>query len=121
MAKYPPEKRPPPTPKKPNLWDRPEPVSIGDDKPERVYEAVGFALTTWEQLEHQMGTIFVALTAGTSDEATRAYGAITATKTRLELVNAAAEAFFLVRKNDDCAAIEKNLSALVFQPGPASH
>jgi hypothetical protein len=96
--------------KTPKKWAAPAAPERGDDDERGIYAAVGAALTKWEQLEHELGQIFVALIGyGRSVEAQRAYGAIMANSGRLDMINAALESFFLTRQSDDHKVIRANL------------
>lgn len=117
MAKYPKELRPPPTPKMTRAWDQPKTPSVGDKDPRDTYAAVGSALTEWEQLEHLVGEIFVALVGTTSSEARLAYSAVLSNGTRLKMIGGAAEAFFATRKSDELDSLSKRLKDLITTVG----
>lgn len=71
---------------------------MGDRNPEGIYRAVGYALTKWEGVEIEMGTLFSVLTGGTEPwhyvPAVRAYGSVVSSVARAEMMKQAAEAFF---------------------------
>ncbi len=104
---------PPKTPKQPKAWDRPESPAKGDRREAKIHTAVGSALSSWEELEYQLGEIFVALVVGRSNEALRAYGAVLANSTRQDMIHAAAGAFFLVRDNENSTRIQADLKSLM--------
>src|SRR5712671_3111262 len=76
---------------------------IGDPKPDLLFLAVGQALTKWEIVEAQLGLLFAILT-GAKDvhyqPSVRAFGVVTSTATRADMITHAAEAFF-----ENCLAV----------------
>jgi hypothetical protein len=117
VAKYPKELRPPPTPKLTRAWDQPKTPAVGDKDPRDTYAAVGSALTEWEQLEHHIGEIFVALVGTNSNEARRAYSAVLTNGMRLKMVGGAGEAFFATRMGDELDNLSKRLKDLITTVG----
>jgi hypothetical protein len=105
MAKYPKELRPPPTPKRKHPWDVPPFPDKGDPKPDMTYAAVGRALSQWEKFEGELSELFAVFAGGvpTSLPAVRAYGSIQTFRGRADMIEAAAEGFFVVFPNDDLA------------------
>jgi len=100
--------------KTPKKWAAPRAPKKGDDDERDTYAAVGLALSKWEQLEHQLGEIFLALIGyGRNVEAHRAYASIMANSGRLDMINAAQEVFFLYRQSDEHQTIRKNLANLL--------
>ena len=88
---------PPPTPKQQNPWDqRPFPVH-GDTDIQTTYAAVGMALSAWEEYEQKLVGVYAAIIGWRADLITRvqrAYGSILTLRGRVEMIEAAAEAFF---------------------------
>jgi hypothetical protein len=96
---------PPPTPPQPKPWDMPPLPASGDLDDTDTYASVGQSLSQWEHLEAQLGLMFGFL-LGTIDDtspALRAYGAIAAFSTRLDMIRAASAAFFFARKEKPLA------------------
>ena len=87
---------------KKTYWDRPPQDSKGDGKIEAIYEAVGYALSHWEQADQELANLFLTLTDSTTTEPSarapnavrRAYGSITSNVGRRAAVEAAAEIYF---------------------------
>jgi hypothetical protein len=81
---------------KPNDWDRRPWPEQGDSDPKEIFAAVGEALSSWENLEGLIATLFAAFV--TTDEniapAKRAYVAARTFEGRKEMLKAASEAFF---------------------------
>ena len=44
------------------FWDRPSARSKGNSDPDEIAQAVGYALSNWEQVDQQMANIFIAMT-----------------------------------------------------------
>lgn len=113
MAKYKPEDRPPPTPKAPKPWDAP-PLRFesGDSSTAITYESVGRALSKWELFEGEMADLFAALVGAHPDSlpAVRAYGSVQSFRGRADMVESAAEAFFILYPNPE---VEKQLTAVM--------
>jgi len=84
-----------PRPKDP--WCRPDWPTKGDHRPQKIWLAVGFALSEWEQLEGILGSIFGILVEGPVDNpaASQAYGAVRTFEGRKAMLLAAARVFFL--------------------------
>jgi hypothetical protein len=115
MTKYTKEQRPPPTPPRSDRWKAPDPCEVGDKDEAVTFAAVGRALSKWEELEHAMAQSFISLVGyGRCVEAHRAYGSIMANKGRLDMIEAAQEAFFLIRKSEEHQAIQKKLVDLMY-------
>jgi hypothetical protein len=98
-------------------WDQPKSPTIGDKNSRDTYAAVGSALSEWEQLEHHLGEIFVALVGAQSNEARLAYGAVFSNATRLKMIAGAAEAFFATRKREDLNKLCQRLKDLIITVG----
>src|ERR1019366_922759 len=83
-----------------NPWDIPRsaPLRAGVRNEDELFLSVGRALSKWEGLEAEMGGIYAALTTGPGERyvapAIRAFGAVTNTNSRAEMIAQAAEAFF---------------------------
>jgi hypothetical protein len=83
-----------------NPWDAPPsaPLRPGVKNEDELFVAVGRALSQWEGLEAETGGIYAALTTGPSERylapANRAFGTVTNTGARAEMIAHAAEAFF---------------------------
>ena len=75
-------------------WQRPVSELKGDSDADKLYAAVGRALSDWETLEEAFAKIFQALLNSESPAAKRAYGAIVTARGRKEVLAAAAEAYF---------------------------
>jgi hypothetical protein len=71
---------------------------MGDRNPDAIYLAVGRALSKWEGVEVEMGTLFAVFTGGIEPwhyiPAARAYGSVISSNGRAEMMAQAAEAFF---------------------------
>jgi hypothetical protein len=82
--------------KKVNIWNRtPWPV-CGDSDQDKLYAAVGRALTEWERHEAALSTLFSVFVGDPmSAPARRAYGAVRTFEGRADMLRASAEAFFL--------------------------
>jgi hypothetical protein len=89
----------PDTSEMPNAWDRPysSKFKIGDPNPDPLFLAVGRALTKWEIVEAELGVLFAILTGARDvhyQPSVRAFGVVTGTVTRADMIAHAAEAFF---------------------------
>jgi hypothetical protein len=108
---------PPPTPTQPKPWDAPAPPSVGDADATLTYAAIGKAMTSWEKAEEVMAFLFSVLVGGGDDAlpAVRAYGAVKTSLARLDMVAAAAEAFFFQRPEPeaDNKKIEKEVDTAI--------
>ncbi len=101
---------PPPTPKTPKPWDVPPQPKIGDSDREITYAAVGRALSQWELFESNLLQLFVVFVGSGPTAlltAARAYGTIQTFRGRADMIEGAAEVFFLIYKNSD---LEKRIS-----------
>jgi hypothetical protein len=84
----------------PNPWDKPSsaPNRRGDADANALYRSVGRALSAWEGLEADLGSVCAALTLAPSQRyaapAIRAFGTVNNTGSRAEMITHAAEAFF---------------------------
>lgn len=96
----------------PNPWNRPPIPVIGDETPDEIYTAVGWALSGWEMLEMGLVGLFDTLIgiALDSHASHRAYGAVTIWNIRRDMLRAAAEAYFLEFPNKPLAsAVEEEI------------
>jgi hypothetical protein len=88
-----------------NPWDIRPRSADGSATADEVYRAIGMALTSWEYAENALADVF-ALFVGAREiipprePAVRAYGVIAGFKTRLDMVQAAAESYFQLTKKD---------------------
>lgn len=90
-----------PKAKEPRAWDRRPWPSRGTRSVDKVYGAVGFALTSWEFYEADLGTLFSLFAAGRdSIAARRAYFAVRTFEGRAEMLRAASQAHFNEQPND---------------------
>lgn len=105
------KQRPPPTPPQPKPWDIPLLPSCGDLDKNSTYVAVGMALSQWEYFEGQLGLIYGCLVGDVRDAspALRAYGAISAFSTRIEMLREASKAFFFTQSS----LLEEELKSLL--------
>jgi hypothetical protein len=83
----------------PNDWDILPPPRKGDQKKDKLYAAVGDALTQWEKLEEKLAEIFSVLVGAAEmapgrGPAISAYGSVGNFSIRAKLLGAAAEAVF---------------------------
>jgi hypothetical protein len=74
-----------------NPWDIFAREPKGDDKIERIYQAVGFALTQWELLESALANLYSEIIGFDSHAAIAAYGTVASNAGRLEMILAAAD------------------------------
>lgn len=105
--------RPPPTPKTPRPWDAPPPPEKGDEDSDVLYAAIGRALSEWEHLEEELARIFSSLVVGGEGTAAeRSYGAVATFRGRMDMIEAAAEAFFFLYP-DDRSSLGNDLHVLI--------
>jgi hypothetical protein len=109
MSKKP---RPAPTPKQPKPWDPPPPPKTGDPRADITFIAIGRALTAREHFEESMAFLFAKFLGlkGNQLPAKRAYGSILTFRSRAEMVEAAAEAYFFT---DPEARLQKEVIGLI--------
>ncbi len=86
-------------------WDVPPTPAYGDSHEDAISIAVGRALTAWEFLEEELAEIFaIMVNAEMADlervPAIRAYGSVITARGRADMLEAAAEAYF-VNKPDE--------------------
>jgi hypothetical protein len=95
-----PKKVGPPQPTQPwdVLWPEHRGATKGDENREALLAAVGFALSKWEELEVELAQTFSTLVgAQWGEPAVRAYGAIDNFRSRMNMLDAAADTFFYSR------------------------
>lgn len=103
------------TMKKP--WDIRDPSSRGDVEENAIFNAVGRALTEWENTENECARIFAVLVSAHQRRtyhapAMRAYGSVVSFKSRSEMLRLAAEAYFS-KRNTKRAAFSARLDDLL--------
>lgn len=76
-----------------DYWNAPQPQDYGDKSNDTVFKSVGYALTTWEQIETALSRMFQLFTESGSDAAVRAFGAISSAAGRREALEMAAEIY----------------------------
>lgn len=82
-----------------NPWNIPPHPKKGDASDSVTYEAVGRALSKWEDYESVLARFFSSLIGSASFTATmRAYGTVLTYRGHADMVEAAAEAFFLAHR-----------------------
>jgi len=95
-----------------NPWDSRPPPGAGDPSEDNTFRAVGQALSRWEKLENQLVAIFAATIRGQpAGAARRAYGIVQGSKTRTDMIRAAATARFEGRRTH--ALVMPDLKALL--------
>jgi hypothetical protein len=102
-----------------NPWDIRPPPAQGDSSSEKLYTAVGHALTRWEELEEHLADLF-AIFVGSSEitpgktPAIRAYGSVSNFYGRADMLEAAGEAFFSIHEaKRDAGVTGKAFSGLM--------
>ena len=100
---------------KQNAWDRPPAPTRGNAKATVIYAAVGEALSRWERLELELSGLFNAFIGIGQDSyaARRAYGAVTISSMRRDMLEAAAEAYFAEFPNPTLRTEFKRITRLV--------
>jgi hypothetical protein len=106
----------------PSPWDKPTsaPNRRGDTDANALYRSVGRALSAWEFMEAHLGSVYAALTLAPSERyfapAMRAFGTVTNTFSRAEMITHAAEAFFFLeysRAKDECDVLHTELKEIL--------
>jgi hypothetical protein len=100
-----------------NPWDIPPRRAHGDIDENTLFAAIGRALTEWEQVEAACAEIFAVLVSVSRKSshqapAIRAYGTVISFRSRCEMLQAAATAYFHTRKNKE-AIFKKQLNAIM--------
>jgi len=103
--------RPPPTPRRPKPWDAPAQPPAGAPTRDAVFLEVGRALSAWEAVESNLAYIFATLVTprGSQLAALRAYGSVLTARGRIEMMVAAAAAFFFGQEGVQEHAAIRNL------------
>lgn len=83
----------------------------GNATAREIYTSVGFALDRWEHCEVSFATIYSALVkpVGSNHILMRAFGVVTASNARREMILEACDAYFAYRKNDKLKAETRHL------------
>jgi hypothetical protein len=86
-----------------NPWDIRPPAKHGDSDENAIFNAVGRALTEWEQVETECARLFAIFVSAHQQRtyhapAVRAYGCIISFKSRAEMLRMAGTAYFDKRK-----------------------
>jgi hypothetical protein len=100
----------------PNPFANPILAKHGNDRARDIYTDVGLALDRWEHCETSFGILYSALieTEGGNHILMRSFGAITASKTKRDMIWAGADAFFTYYKNADLKKQTRHLLNLYF-------
>jgi hypothetical protein len=80
-----------------DYWTRPENQNLGDADNNNIYHAVGYALTCWEIAEEALAELYLVLThteKSSISPVRRAFGSIESNSGRRKAIEAAAEAHF---------------------------
>jgi hypothetical protein len=97
-----------------NPWDVAPWPDQGNETADEIFRAVGEALSSWELIEQGIATIFTVVTVGgyyaASEPAIRAYGSVANSRSRVQMVRAAAESWF--HQWPDCP-LETNIKDLL--------
>ena len=78
-------------------WKRPPNENQGDADTHKIYEAVGYALTSWELMEEMLADLYLAVvksSKASNDPVRRAFGSIESNSGRRKAIDATAEAYF---------------------------
>lgn len=77
------------------LWPGDRGATTGDLDRDTLHTAVGFSLSKWEELEDDLAKLFCEMIgARWGEPAVRAYGAVANSRSRIDMLEEAAEAFF---------------------------
>lgn len=106
-----------------NPWDALPTLPEGDLDEDRLFAAVGRALTQWEMFEGALGQIFNELCEAPGEGPFRAYGAVAAFTGRADMLQ---EAFEVARKRDhkqvsDLPALLKRARLLAARRNEIAH
>jgi hypothetical protein len=81
-----------------DFWDRPTKSNTGDSDPITIFQAVGQALNTWEQLEEKIALLAQLLFDTRDGKAViafqRSFGAVVSSSTRRDILMELARVFF---------------------------
>jgi hypothetical protein len=80
--------------KKSNPWDVLPREPYGDETEDALYLAVGKALTAWEELDNEQGSLFAVIVLSQDSAANAAYGSVASGPGRGSMVIAAADQIF---------------------------
>lgn len=98
-----------------NPWDIPPLPKRGDSTKSITYEAVGLALSNWEFFEGFLGLAFrTLLRADERIAANRAFGTLNAFRSRTDMVEAAADAYFAIHR---APRVQADLQSLLNRAG----
>jgi hypothetical protein len=102
-------------------WKRPKQSQKGDDSQQPIYEAVGQALSNWEEADQELSELFLIFTCDAGEQVDvrvrnavrRAYGSIISNSGRRLAVEAAAEVYFSPWRDDFKKPIRKSLTDIL--------
>jgi hypothetical protein len=77
------------------FWHKPDRQPKGDETADKLYQAVGYTLSRWEEMEVVYSNLFAALVESKSGAALRAYGSIGSAYGRKQALKDAASVYFL--------------------------
>jgi hypothetical protein len=102
-----------------NPWNIPPFPARGDDSEDSIYASIGQALSRWEYLEVGLMELFAALANNKHDSSaiSRAYGAVVTSRGRLDMLEAAASAYFIYFPNNKLQSALENQLTKVRQYG----
>tara|TARA_R110000796_G_scaffold37393_4_gene94404 strand:- start:300 stop:929 length:630 start_codon:yes stop_codon:yes gene_type:complete len=95
-------------------WNSPPREPHGDVGAEQIYQAVGTALSQWEQIESILGEAFATFVESNSPAAQRAYGSIISAVGRCSALNSAASIFFDLHPEKEKQPYTEALKAVEF-------
>jgi hypothetical protein len=107
-------------------WDIPPIPTRGDLDAETIFAAVGGALSQWEFFEGHLGEIYSFLIGSSAQTSPtmRAYGSVSSFSTRIDLVKAAASAYFMRKSNplnDDLRSLFDKAKSFSFRRNDIAH
>jgi hypothetical protein len=112
------------TPPQPKDWCRPLNPARGDPLESTIFEAVGRALTAWEELEATLGIMYstaIGIGFNHSLPAIRAYGSVVAFKGRSDMIAAGLEAMFFMRPSGPMKTqLQADMAAVLTRAGQFS-
>lgn len=77
------------------FWHKPDRLLKGDETADKLYQAIGYTLSRWEEMEVAYSNLFAALVESKSGAALRAYGSIGSAHGRKQALIDAASIYFL--------------------------
>jgi hypothetical protein len=101
-----------------NPWDIRGPSPTGDESEEAMFVAVGRALSNWEHLEEDLADLFSFLVGSqelvhdAGDPASRVYGVVPTFNIRADMLDAAANVFFM---NNPSAMLQREYKDSIAQ------